>query len=126
MLVLPVCNSLSQSCHANRLLQRVLAVGVKVDDDAPLLVERDPTRTDNGGGDDRVLDGGQTVVVKVLGLGFALVDLDTVVSSPGQQQDNVWATLPGTHQASTQLLKLTYPYPLCPSKEPSGAGEYFM
>lgn len=59
-------------------LQRVLAVRVDVDDDASLLIERHTSSSNDGGGDDRVLDGRQSVVVKVLGLGFSLVDLDAV------------------------------------------------
>jgi hypothetical protein len=58
------------------LLQRVSAVRVDVDDNTPLLVERDSSGPDDGRSDDRVLDGRETVIVKVFRLGFALVDLD--------------------------------------------------
>ena len=39
---------------------------------------------------------------------------------------SVSSNIVDTYQASTHVLKLTYPYPLCPSNVPSGAGEYFM
>lgn len=68
------------------LLQRVSAVRVDVDDDAPLLVERDSSGPDDGRSDDCVLDGGETVVVKVFRLGFALVDLDAGLD-PGAKAD---------------------------------------
>ena len=60
-----------------RSLQRVLAVRVDVDDNASLFVERNTSSSNDGGGDDRVLDSRQSIVVKVLWLGFSLVDLDT-------------------------------------------------